>query len=195
MPSFRSLFLAAAAASYVVAAKDYWIEPDTVDLTIRERWCDDQQQTCPYLCTQEGETTSVNTCDPETLTYGCLCSNDKQPDTDEYTQTLPFFVCREWGNQCVTACGTDNTCSSSCREDNICGATEPKAYNVTAAADLAAATGASSTEDDDVAIFSGRPGSGSDGDDKTGAAAGFGLGQACSLTMVLGGVLAGIALI
>ena len=49
----------------------------------------------------------------------------------EYTLTLPYFTCTEWGNQCVKACGNNNQCANSCREDNPCGAQEPRRPNTT----------------------------------------------------------------
>jgi hypothetical protein len=32
-----------------------------------------------------------------------------------YSQTLPFYICQQWGTQCVAGCNGDNTCSDSCR--------------------------------------------------------------------------------
>ncbi len=60
------------------------------------------------------------------LSYGCLCGNNLQPNVSEYSLTLPYFVCTEWGTQCVNACGSDNTCASACRQDHPCGAQRPK---------------------------------------------------------------------
>lgn len=49
------------------------------------------------------------------LTYTCVCDNGVSPNITQYSQTLPFFVCQEWGNQCVANCNGDNTCADSCR--------------------------------------------------------------------------------
>jgi hypothetical protein len=49
----------------------------------------------------------------------------------EFSLTLPFHVCQEWGNQCVTKCGSNNICASNCREGNPCGATNPQRANTT----------------------------------------------------------------
>jgi hypothetical protein len=70
-------------------------------------------------------TTNDNTCDSDTLSYSCVCSNGFSPNVTEYTQTMPFFVCQEWGNQCVKGCNGDNTCAASCQQDHPCGAQSP----------------------------------------------------------------------
>lgn len=72
----------------------------------------------------------------------------------EYSLTLPYFVCVEYGNQCVTACGSNNTCSSACRSDHPCGAQHPSTSNATATA----ATGTASSTADPTAIYSGHAG-------------------------------------
>jgi hypothetical protein len=55
-----------------------------------------------------------------------VCGDGLSPNVTQYTQTMPFFVCQEWGNQCVKACGTgNNDCSSACRQDHPCGAQDP----------------------------------------------------------------------
>jgi hypothetical protein len=60
-------------------------------------------------------TTVDNECDPDALTYSCVCENNVSPNITQYSQTLPFFICQEWGNQCVTGCNGNNTCADSCR--------------------------------------------------------------------------------
>lgn len=95
----------------------------------------------------------------DTLTYGCLCGDNTQPNVSEYSLTLPYFVCTEWGNQCVTACGQDSTCASACRQDHPCGATDPSPPNTTSSATTASATASSSA--DATQVFSGPGESGS----------------------------------
>ena len=80
------------------------------------------------ICLQppsETFTTNDNTCDSDTLTFSCECGDGLRPNVTQYTQTMPFFICQEWGNQCVTGCNGDNACSSSCRQDHPCGAQDP----------------------------------------------------------------------
>jgi hypothetical protein len=66
-----------------------------------------------------------------TLQYGCLCGNNLQPNVSEYSLTLPFFVCQEWGVQCVKNCGTSSSCASACLQNHPCGAQNPIKVNTT----------------------------------------------------------------
>lgn len=81
------------------------------------------------------------------LTYGCVCEDGKSPNLSEYSLTLPFFICQEWGNQCVTSCGNDAACASDCRENHPCGAQNPTRVNETtsSASGTATETGAAAT--------------------------------------------------
>lgn len=208
MPSLRVSALAAAAAFSVIAHADYTIDPETVPLSTREQWCESEKSTCPIICQQvEPRTTLVNECDPEKLNYGCLCGNNKRPNMTEYTLTLPFFVCQEWGNQCVTACGGNNACESSCREDHPCGASDPAKQTASSTGTSTTKPTASSTndEDDENTIFTNSPGSSDDDNqqgsstpknvNEPGAASALALGEAYGLAVVVGGLFAGFALL
>ncbi|KAI7639355.1 hypothetical protein KC319_g14452, partial [Hortaea werneckii] len=86
------------------------------------------------ICTQttpsHSADTQTNTCDPTTLTYACICANGLSPNISEYSQTLPYYICQEWTNQCVANCApADNACASSCRADHPCGALNPTRVN------------------------------------------------------------------
>lgn len=161
MPSLKTAVLAAATMLISAVQADYIIDPESVSLTLREYWCDQQRSSCPIICQQvEPRTTEINTCDPEALTYGCLCGNGRQPNISEYSLTLPYFTCVEWGSQCVTACGSDNTCASACRQDHPCGATNPTLANKTASASASATSSGSSAEktDDGETVYNGLDG-------------------------------------
>jgi hypothetical protein len=61
-------------------------------------------------------TTVDNECDPDTLTYSCVCENNITPNITQYSQTLPFYICQAWGTQCVKNCGNGaNACADACR--------------------------------------------------------------------------------
>lgn len=162
----------------------------------------------------------VNTCDPVSipssvlgwtiacpltplqvaLSYGCLCGNNLQPNVSEYSLTLPYFVCTEWGTQCVKSCGSDNTCASACRQDHPCGALKPKTnYTTTTSSAEPTGTGASATTSANQ-VFSGIPGaattSSSDSGDQTSnnAAAALEFGRGYGLAVVAGSLFAGFAM-
>ncbi|KAI1194539.1 hypothetical protein F5X97DRAFT_274434 [Nemania serpens] len=143
-------FLVAAATLLLASVKAeqvYTIDPTTVPLSLRDNWCDQEKSTCPIICQQSPPGgLEVNECDPYALTYGCVCDNGLSPNLSEYSLTLPFFICQEWGNQCVTGCGSDSACASDCRQNHPCGALNPTRVNKTSSsASTPSATGASST--------------------------------------------------
>lgn len=68
------------------------------------------------------------------------------PNLSEYSLTLPFFICQEWGNQCVTGCSGDAACASDCRQNHPCGALNPTRVNTTTSStSTPTATGAAAT--------------------------------------------------
>lgn len=81
------------------------------------------------------------------LTYGCVCENGLSPNLSEYSLTLPFFICQEWGNQCVAGCAGDSACASDCRQNHPCGALNPTRVNTTTSSSVStpSATGVSAT--------------------------------------------------
>ncbi|KAI3399957.1 hypothetical protein diail_5113 [Diaporthe ilicicola] len=154
MPSFRTASLAAAAVFVAAVQADYMIDPSSVPLSTRKSWCQSEISTCPSICQDQSDTgAQVNTCDPDTLQYGCLCGDNTQPNVSQYSLTLPYFVCTEWGNQCVSKCNGDNTCESACRQDHPCGATDPSPPNKSST--TTAASGTVSSTADATAVFTG----------------------------------------
>lgn len=109
-------------------------------------WCDSQITQCPLICLQYNGTTgaSSNDCDASNLSYECVCSTGITPNASEYSLTLPYFVCTEWGNQCVTACGGSSSCANDCRVKHPCGARNATRA-VTSSASTSSATGSSTT--------------------------------------------------
>lgn len=195
MVSFRTTVLALASA--VAVSADYYIIPESVPLSDRLAWCNDQTSSCPTIClqTSTGEP-KVNTCDAETLTYGCVCSDDKQPNMTEYTLTLPYHVCTAWGTQCVAACGSNNQCSNDCREKHPCGAQNPTRVNQTTTSSTQTATATSSPTASNQ-VFNGLgDGSSSNAGAGNGNAAGvLRFGDSYGLAVVVGGLFAGIAML
>ncbi|KAK3394490.1 hypothetical protein B0H63DRAFT_444643 [Podospora didyma] len=195
MVSFRTVILALATALSVSA--DYQINPSSVDLIIREAWCRDERSTCPLICQQNlNGKAIVNTCDAKTLTYGCVCNDGLQPNVSEYSLTLPYHVCQQWGEQCVAGCNGDNICQSKCREDHPCGAQSPKRINATTSTTVSV-LGASSTADASDGVFNGMGSSGAvqtDSPKGPGSGATLAFGNAYGLVVVLGSLFTGFAL-
>lgn len=137
MPSIKlsAAVLATALFSMSVRAQAvYTIDPTSVPLSIRQGWCSSQSSTCPLLCLQlpgSSATTESNDCDAESLQFDCVCGNGLSPNATQFSQTLPYFICTEYGTQCVTACNGNTGCQSACRADHPCGAQNPIKVNVT----------------------------------------------------------------
>ena len=193
MLSLRTVIFAVA-VGLVAAQEQYHIDPESVDISMREYWCDSELATCPSICEQfEPGNTEVNTCDPDTLDFRCICGNGLAPNMTEYTVTLPFHICQEWGNQCVANCGRSNSCASACREDHPCGARDPTRPNATvtttSSAPSSTSTGPSLAGDDSSFDNVG----GSDGDRDS--AATMAVGRTYGLAIVLGSLFAGFAML
>ncbi|KAK3942114.1 hypothetical protein QBC46DRAFT_362784 [Diplogelasinospora grovesii] len=194
MVSFTTALFALASA--LVVSADYYIDPTSVPLATRQSWCNDELSTCPIICQQVPPgTTTTNTCDPKTLTYGCVCGNGLQPNVSEYSLTLPYHVCQQWGIQCVNACNGDNACQSACVQDHPCGAQNPAKVNATTSSTMSAtASGATSTSSNQV--FTGLAGqsTGTSSPSGNAAAPALAFGSAYGLVVVAGSLFAGFAL-
>ncbi|KAI4171482.1 MAG: hypothetical protein LQ343_004220 [Gyalolechia ehrenbergii] len=176
------------------------IDPSTVDPSTRQKWCDDQQASCPLLCLQEGtsDAPTSNDCVADTLSYTCICSNGLQPNASEYSQTIPYYECTEANSQCVNNCPNgDSACQTSCRTAHPCGAQNPTRINTSTISTMAATTtgGAAATDAADAtAAYTGfgsasTTGSGDDSSDARALVIGF--GRSYGLALVFIGISAG----
>ena len=196
MPSLRSTLLAAAMAVVAIAQTTPQIDPESVDEGTRDRWCNDQITSCPFICEQtEPRTTLENDCDSNSLTFNCICGDNKPANLTEYTLTLPFYICQEKGQQCQKACAGDNSCAAACFENNPCGATSPRRANGTATTTLPEATTSSGGDRDTV--FTGRPGQDNNNEGGSGGsgAGALNVAGAYGMAVVVGGLFAGFALL
>lgn len=156
-----------------------------------------------------------------TLTYDCVCANGQSPNVTEYSQTLPFYICQEWGTQCVANCGQDNTCSNdcryvdsrpfphpaqlelilSCRANHPCGAQDPTRVNTTSSSTMAAtATGGKGSTQTATSIITGFGGAaatttGGANSGHSAASAMVNIGQSYGLAIVFASVFAGFAIL
>jgi len=212
MPSFKTNIAVAATALFYMSANaqiQYSIDPNSVSLSIRQGWCTAQKATCPLLCLQLGpgasSTTIQNSCDAATLSYSCVCGNGLQPNATQYSQTLPYFICTQYGTQCVAACGSLNTCQSACREDHPCGAQDPNPPSnvtttkgsTTSTSTSAAANGAASTNAAGT-VYNGlapTTSAASTSNTKSGDESALDMGRSYGLAVVFAGVFAGFALV
>ncbi|KAF3046664.1 hypothetical protein E8E12_011489 [Didymella heteroderae] len=178
----------------------YRIDPESVSSSDRQYWCDQNAAQCPLICLQQpgvtSSTTQDNECDPDNLTYSCVCENGVAPNITEYSQTLPFFICQEWGNQCVTGCNGENTCANACRADHPCGAQSPYKGNATISSIMSASAAATASATSSIPItgFGGAAATSAGG--STGAAAAVYVpGAATSMAVLFGSVLFGFAVL
>ncbi|KAL8939088.1 MAG: hypothetical protein Q9211_002901 [Gyalolechia sp. 1 TL-2023] len=188
------------AANLFQLALSQTIDPSTVDPSTRQKWCDDQQASCPLLCLQEGtsDPPTSNDCTAETLAFTCVCSNGLQPNASEYSQTIPYYECTEAGTQCVNNCPDgDSACQATCRTARPCGAQNPTRINTTTISTMTATTasGAAATDAaDPTAAYTGfgpasTTGSGDDKSDARALVIGFGRSYGLALLSI--GISAG----
>ncbi|KAL4923463.1 uncharacterized protein BDV17DRAFT_277118 [Aspergillus undulatus] len=193
-----SSILAIASLARLAYCQDsnYTVDASSVDERTKEQWCISQTSACPLICLQLPGTTDEpisNDCDDETLVYSCICSNNQSPNASEYSQTIPYYLCTEKNNRCVSDCPqTDSSCQSNCRSQNPCGAQNPRRPNDTST-DNSTATGTATATTSTVPPFTGVPGD----DDDEGAAVGLVLdmGRVYGLVVVLGGFFAGFTIL
>ncbi|KAK0123245.1 hypothetical protein ONS96_010244 [Cadophora gregata f. sp. sojae] len=216
MPSIKTSAAVLAAALFSMTVNSqaiYTIDPDSVSLPTRQGWCSSQTTACPLLCLQlsgESSTTAANDCDPEVLSYQCVCGNGLSPNASEYSQTLPFFECQEYGNQCVAACNGNTPCQSACRDDHPCGAQNPTRVNITSSASSSttnAPAGATTGAGGEVVYnglggdagtttaASGAQATGTDDTKKNGSQMALDVGRSYSFAVVFAGLFAGFALV
>ncbi|KAH6644831.1 hypothetical protein C7974DRAFT_28473 [Boeremia exigua] len=72
----------------------------------RQSWCDIQTTTCIDLCGGQNYIfQSDNTCDYNSLEYGCKCANgtDLTTSMEVYQQTVRGQMCAFWYEECITA--------------------------------------------------------------------------------------------
>lgn len=205
MRSTSTLALALAFAGLTLSQQQYSIDPNSVPLATRQSWCDSQTTQCPLLCLQmpgNSASMSSNTCDPKTLTYSCTCASGASPNATEYSQTLPFYICQEWGNQCVKGCGQNNVCSNDCRANHPCGAQSPTRLNSSTLTSTRGPTGSgtansagATTTGPALTGFGGAAATTTAAGGKGAATAAMNLGQSYGLAIVFAGFFAGFAMI
>jgi len=205
MLSFKISVAVVATALFSLSAraqKTYTIDPSSVPILTREGWCSSQQSACPLICLQlpgvTTTTTDANSCNATTLTYSCICSNGQAPNASEYSQTLPYFICTEYGDECVANCNGDSTCQSACRADNPCGAQNPVRSNATTTSSTSTATGDASGTSTSGVVYNGLGGSATttaSSNSKSGSQMTLDFGRSYGLAVVFAGLFAGFALV
>ncbi|CDM30912.1 hypothetical protein DTO013E5_440 [Penicillium roqueforti] len=111
-----------------------------VDSGTLSSWCSAQRNTCPDLCSSG---TKLNSCDPTTLKFSCVCSDGSTPNVTSYIQTVPFYVCQATYGQCINSHPNDAEGQRACKQASAdCGSKNASAVTTTSSA---AATSASAT--------------------------------------------------
>lgn len=144
--------------------------------------------------------------DQTSLVYSCICSNGQQPNSSQYSLTIPYYECTQADTDCVNNCEqTDTSCQSACRSDHPCGAQNPTRVNTSTISTMAATTTSSGGGSSKTASTSGSSGSntftGFGGSSSTASsksvapariqALALGFGGKYGLLVVLGGMMGG----
>lgn len=141
MKTFAPVFLAVGIFS-LATAQDYpVVTPDDVDKDTRAGWCTQQIAMCPNLCFDQSQVDAdVNECNPDELTYKCICLDGSSPNLTEYTLTMPFFLCSKSKEMCKDNCKGEQNCANACFTGKECGAKNPKRINTTSTTTLLSPT-------------------------------------------------------
>ena len=142
----------------------------------------------------------------KTLAFDCVCAvNGLSPNISEYSQTIPYFICTESNNNCVTACNGASSCQAACRENHPCGAQSPTRVNESTVTISATSSngGAAASTASDGAVYTGFGGSAattaaSSGKGNTGSSAAavlLNVGQLYGLGVIAAGILAGFSIL
>jgi len=148
-----------------------------------------------------------------TLQYTCICGNGQQPNATEYSQTLPYYICQEWGQQCIAGCGNNNNdCQAACTQDHPCGAQDPTRVPVNSTSTSMTATSTGTDASGSAAsgtVYNGfgsggsaatttaaaASGSSTSSPAKSGAQAALAIGGTYGAIVVVAGLFAGFALV
>lgn len=206
MPSIKTSIAVLASAFFALSVKSqavYYVDPNSVALSVRTSWCQSQMTACPLLCLQlpgASSTTESNTCNPADLTYECICGNGMTPNASEYSQTLPYFLCTEYGNQCVAGCAGNTACQSACRNDHPCGAQNPTRVNATTTTSTSTTLPAGATSGTAGIVYNGIGGAAAtttaaSSTKNSGSDSAIDLGRSYGLVVVFAGLFAGFALV
>ncbi|KAI5847313.1 hypothetical protein DFP73DRAFT_375877 [Morchella snyderi] len=201
MQSFLVSTLLASSAVFSTAYAQVYNYPNVtdIDINVRNQWCTSQTSSCKLLCQNQELKVAANECFPDNLYYQCTCSNGLAPNATEYSQTIPFFICRLEVEDCQTACSGDATCISLCASGKQCGATDPTRVNATtttSSTSKSSATGGSSaTQTDSNGFAITGTSEASSGDASNGASTLLEAGSVYGMGVLVAGLAAGFALV
>lgn len=202
MQSFLISTLLASSAVFSTAYAQVYTYPNItdIDINVRTQWCTSQTSACKLLCQNQELKVSANECYPDNLYYQCTCSNGLTPNATEYSQTIPFFICRLEVQDCQTACSGDASCVSLCASGRQCGATDPTRVNATTTSSSttrSSATSQSSGTQTDANGFAitGTSAASSDSDSSSSASTLLEAGSIYGMGVLVAGLAAGFAIV
>ncbi|KAK9776882.1 putative Extracellular membrane protein CFEM domain-containing protein [Seiridium cardinale] len=139
----RKVVAVALSALTVVSASNstFSIDPNSVTLSQRAAWCTSEINVCGQLCDY-----SANNCDPATLDYTCTCTSGTSPDMNEYQDSLPYYICTQAFDNCISANVGSQTGQANCTTTikDQCGtklASDSSSSTTSAASSTGTATG------------------------------------------------------
>ncbi|RJE20132.1 hypothetical protein PHISCL_07538 [Aspergillus sclerotialis] len=151
--------VATVAANYTLPSG---FDINQVDLSERGSWCTAERNTCPKIC---GGIASSNSCDPQSLSFSCVCDNGTTANVEPYMQTVPYFVCQKTYGQCITRHPDDlegqEKCKASAKSCGTLNATETSSSSSSSAtgSSTASATLATTTQAGDSSATASSTGS------------------------------------
>ncbi|KAI9292797.1 hypothetical protein K502DRAFT_367303 [Neoconidiobolus thromboides FSU 785] len=98
---------------YIILAQVY-------DDSQRPEVCERNIQTCSTVCSNIGSSDTVNTCDPDTFNFSCICGNQYTVSPSNLTFPASFATCQIKGTNCLADCGDNNSCAQDCVKKYVC---------------------------------------------------------------------------
>lgn len=121
-----SVFVALSALGLAAAQNsNFTVDPNTIDTTTRNDWCNGELNTCSILC---GGRNKANTCNPSDLKFVCTCSsNNSAPGLEYYQQSMPTYLCDQAFKDCIAKNVGNALEQGKCTTDikNKCGTLDP----------------------------------------------------------------------
>ncbi|KAJ1913721.1 hypothetical protein H4219_005085 [Mycoemilia scoparia] len=103
-------------------------DTDSISKQQRQSWCRDNKNFCQNLCLYVDEKApSVKTCNSNSLSWDCACSNGTRPDPQVFTFPIPYYQCTTDVRKCQDKCKTNTACQENCATSRNC--TAPKDPN------------------------------------------------------------------
>ncbi|KAJ9068772.1 hypothetical protein DSO57_1025244 [Entomophthora muscae] len=87
----------------------------------RPQVCERNEATCQTQCDRRKVSAKINSCDPDTFNFVCICSDNYTPNPANVTFPAALASCQISGVECAKKCtAEDVTCAQRCVTQYVC---------------------------------------------------------------------------